>query len=230
MAIRRFHVILPSDPDFLLHYIDEIAEESGSDEEFDGYLGPEDSPVTYLSSHNLDFQDNGNTPLTRSRSIDSLAELQHEQPLHTESPLPYVSLSPSPMYGEHASGSPLAASPTHSYTDSVCQVKIKINYSKTSAFHQCSPLYSVHLKVSTLTWEKVHQSALLWWPSAQTHLLWDNSVCEPVPAVGKRTPANTPTSKGAWVEKSPLTVREMEAFLALLIGRGNCGFPTLRYM
>ena len=133
MAIRRFHVILPSDPDFLLHYIDEIAEESGSDEELDGYLGPEDSPVTYLSSHNLDFQDNGNTPLTRSCLIDSLAELQHEQPLHTESPLPYASPSPSPMYGKHASGSPLAASPTHSSTDSVCQVKI--NYSIVKHLH-----------------------------------------------------------------------------------------------
>ena len=28
--------------------------------------------------------------------------------------------------------------------------------------------------------------------------------------------------------KSPLTMKEVEAFLALLIGMGNCGFPTLR--
>ena len=126
MATRRSRASLPSDPDFLLDYIDEIAEESGSDEEFDGYLGPDDGPVTYLSGHHLDFQDNSTTPLTRSRSLDSLAELEREQPLHTESPLPYTSPSPSPMDGEHASGSPLAASPTHSSTDSVFQVKIKL--------------------------------------------------------------------------------------------------------
>ena len=28
--------------------------------------------------------------------------------------------------------------------------------------------------------------------------------------------------------RAPLTMKEVEAFLALLIGMGNCGFPTLR--
>ena len=28
--------------------------------------------------------------------------------------------------------------------------------------------------------------------------------------------------------RSPLIMKEVEAFLALLIGMGNCGFPTLR--
>ena len=125
MATRRSHASLPSDPDFLLHYFDAIAEESGSDEEFDGYLGPEDGPVTYLSGHHPDDCDCCSTPLARSRSLDSLAELEREQPLQIESPLPRTSPSLSPMDGEHASGSPLAASPTHSPTDDLattCQV------------------------------------------------------------------------------------------------------------
>ena len=29
-------------------------------------------------------------------------------------------------------------------------------------------------------------------------------------------------------EKIPLTAKELDVFLALLIGMGNCGFPTLR--
>ena len=124
MATRSSHASLPSDPDFLLHSFDEVAEESGSDEEFDGYLGPEDGPVAYLSGHHPDDHDYSTAPLVRSRSLDSLTELEHEQP---ESPLPRMSPSLSPMDGEHASGSPLTTSPTHSSTDapeSDCQVYI----------------------------------------------------------------------------------------------------------
>ena len=37
--------LLPSDPEFLLEFIDHLPEDADSDEEFDGYLGPDDGPV-----------------------------------------------------------------------------------------------------------------------------------------------------------------------------------------
>ena len=120
MAIRRSRASLPSDPNFLLQLIDDIPEESGSsDEQFDGYLGPDEGPVTFPSGHSVNY-DSGTT-LACSRSLDSLTELEREQ---TESPLPCTSPSPSLMDGQHASGSPLTSSPSHStsHAQDACQV------------------------------------------------------------------------------------------------------------
>ena len=86
MATRRSRASLPN---FLLELIDDIPEESGSsDEEFDVYLGPDDGPVTFASGHSVEDYDSGTT-LARSRSLNSLTELEREQtesPLHTPAP------------------------------------------------------------------------------------------------------------------------------------------------
>ena len=115
MVTRRPRASLRSDPDFLLEYIDELPDESGSDEEFDGYLGPDDGPIATHSGLNYDRY---SPSLHRSRSLDSLTEAERETGCPsspTESPLPAMSPSPSPMQGQHASGSPLSmGSPTHS--------------------------------------------------------------------------------------------------------------------
>ena len=98
---------LPSDPDVLLEYLHDLPDESDSEDEFDGYLGPEDGPVAYRTS----FEQHGDEGLTRrSASLDDLTALQSESPLAGLSP------SPSFMEGQYASGSPLAAShsPSHS--------------------------------------------------------------------------------------------------------------------
>ena len=98
---------LPSDPDMLLEYLHDLPDESDSEYEFDGYLGPKDGPVAYRVS----FEQHGDEGLTRrSASLDDLTALQSESPLAGLSP------SPSPMEGQCASGSPLAIihSPSHS--------------------------------------------------------------------------------------------------------------------
>ena len=107
MAARRSSASLPSDLHFLLELIVDIPEESGSsEEEFDGYLGPNDGPVTYAHPEDYDC----GTTFARSQSLDSLTEEQ------TKSPLPCMSPSLSPMDGQLASGSPRAASPSHSFS------------------------------------------------------------------------------------------------------------------
>lgn len=98
---------IPSDPEYLLDLLNDLPDESDSDDEFDGYLEPEDGPVAYRSAAELQTS-------PRSRSLEDLRELEHR---FTESPLRGLSPSLSPMQGQDASGSPLAGgSPTQSCT------------------------------------------------------------------------------------------------------------------
>ena len=74
---------LPSDLDVLLEYLHDLPDESDSEDEFDGYLGPEDGPVACLTS----FKQHGDEGLTcRSASLDDLTALQSESPLAGLSP------------------------------------------------------------------------------------------------------------------------------------------------
>ena len=101
---------LPSDPDFLLDLMHDLPDDSESDDDFDGYLEPEDGPVAYRSAADEAYR-------FRSRSLHDLTDLEEaseeELMLQAESPLSGLSPSLSPMQGQHASGSPLAGgSPT----------------------------------------------------------------------------------------------------------------------
>ena len=51
---------LLSDPDVLLEYLHNLPDESDSEDDFDGYLGPEDGPVAYRTS----FEQHGDEGLT----------------------------------------------------------------------------------------------------------------------------------------------------------------------
>ena len=107
MASRtRLH---SSNADFLLHYMEEMSDLSGSEDKFEGYLDPENGPVAYCCE--ADYEDK--TPLRRSQSLDNLPE----------SLLAGSSPSLSPMQGEHASGSPLRmSSPSLSSPQDTCAV------------------------------------------------------------------------------------------------------------
>lgn len=98
---------LPSDPDFLLDFMHDLPDESDSDDDFDGYLEPEDGPIAYRNASELEDAETSSLR-HRSRSLQDLSELEQGTELLRESPLSEVSHSPSPMQGEHASGSPLA--------------------------------------------------------------------------------------------------------------------------
>ena len=105
---------LSSDPDFLLDLMHDLPDESDSDDDFDGYLGPEDGPVAYRSAAEIDDE----AYRLRSQSLQDLTDLEEaseeELTFQAESPL---SPSLSPMQGQHASSSPLAGgSPTQPCT------------------------------------------------------------------------------------------------------------------
>ena len=112
----------------------DLPDESDSEDDFDGYLGPDDGPIAYRSV--AETQGEEPSPLVRhSRSLDDLTEIDEAGPVLTESPFASPSPSPSPMQREHASGSPLARdSASHMHIHSApssstltYQVNTKIN-------------------------------------------------------------------------------------------------------
>lgn len=113
--------MLPSDPDFLLDLMHDLPEESDSDDDFDRYLEPEDGPNAYRNASELEDVETSSLRC-RSKSLQDLTELEQGTEFLHESPLSRLSHSPSPMQGEHASGSPLAlagGSPTRVNHDAV---------------------------------------------------------------------------------------------------------------
>ena len=85
---------LPSDPTFLLEYMEELPNESGSEDEFDGYLGPEDGTCVFQSDGAVD-----------DSTSEQFANATGEPTAHMESPLASLSPSPSRMEGHYLRGS-----------------------------------------------------------------------------------------------------------------------------
>ena len=92
---------LPSDPAFLLEYMQDLQVESNSDVELDGYLVQEDGPNT------SDDDEAASIPRCLSHSVGDMIAL-HEAATLPESMLAVVSPSLSPTQGASLSGSPLS--------------------------------------------------------------------------------------------------------------------------
>ena len=60
---------LPSDPSFLLEYLEQLPYESDSDgDEFEGYLGPDDGPVVIHAIDSAGYEDQEPESTPRSRT------------------------------------------------------------------------------------------------------------------------------------------------------------------
>ena len=94
---------ISSDPAVLLEYMEGLSCDSESDDDFDGYLGPEDGPIACATVPQVVEREGLCSPVQRSHSADDLTTAEvSELP---ESPL---TSSVSPMQGQHSSGSPLS--------------------------------------------------------------------------------------------------------------------------
>ena len=104
---------LSSDPDFLLLLIGDI-EESDSEDEFEGWLGLDDSPTIIENSITEDYEESFTPLRRRSHTLDSLEMsivlpesrlLPHastyDQPPPLSSAEPYSLLNPSPSPFSH---------------------------------------------------------------------------------------------------------------------------------
>ena len=93
---------ISSDPAVLLEYMEVLSCDPESDNDFDGYLGPEDGPVACATVPEVVEREGLCSSVWRSLSTDDLtAEEVSELP---ESPF---TSSVSPMQGQHSSRSPL---------------------------------------------------------------------------------------------------------------------------
>ena len=94
---------ISSDPAVLLEYSMEVLScDSDSDDDFDGYVGPEDGPVACATVPEVVEREGLCSLVCRSLSTDDLTAAEvSELP---ESPF---TSSVSPMQGQHSSGSPL---------------------------------------------------------------------------------------------------------------------------
>ena len=102
MAANKQRANLPSDPEVLLEIMQELPDDSGSEDEFDGYLDEDDGPIVLRASGRCSDESYTSAQLPRSRSVASLRETV----VALESPLPALSPSLSPI--------PMQDSPAHS--------------------------------------------------------------------------------------------------------------------
>ena len=101
MANIRSHT-LSSDPNFLLSLISEVGDESESEDEFDGWLGPDDGPVAFRKEDGGDNTYSPSLPLGRSDSLDAGTRPITENALQ---------LSPSHVSPQYAQDSASPSSP-----------------------------------------------------------------------------------------------------------------------
>ena len=126
---------LSSNPDVLLEYMDNMPYESESDDDFDGYLEPDEGPVAYRRSQEIEEH---STPVRRTQSVNDLTSTGD---LQSESPFPSSpSLSNSPMQ----QGSPLAAvtSPSHPRTMDDSTISSSTRCTQVSITHLYNNYYS----------------------------------------------------------------------------------------
>ena len=91
------------EPAVLLEYMEGLSCDSESDDDFDGYLGPEDGPVACATVLEVVEWEGLCSPVRRPLSIDHRTTAKVSELLES----PFTS-SVSPMQGQHSSGSPLS--------------------------------------------------------------------------------------------------------------------------
>ena len=212
---------LSSDPDFLLSFMSELGEDSDSDDDFDGYLDEDDGPVAVRREEVPDSPGLYSPPGSPSYSPVHLGSAVAESPLPGPSHSPMqVADSPSlsPM---HASSSPtLPTTQPHTSTLSALALE-QLHPPQFSATPGVVPDMTgqppieffrlfFDRQIFELLFMETRRFAQQYLEREREHL------------------ANHPKARAHEWSRYPLTRKEMEVFIALLIAMGICGFPTIR--
>ena len=216
---------LSSDPDFLLSLIGDI-EESDSEDEFEGWLGPDDGPTILQNSVTEDYEESPTPLMRRSHSLDSLemaVALPESRQASPSSPMQVDMTSPSltPMQSPTLCSTP-APPPSHT--------------SSTASATSTTTLESPTFRVSPGIVPNMDGKG----PLDFFRLMFDDHVMELIFMETTRHAdqylqrerehlETHPNARAHDWRKNPLTLKEMEAFIAILIAMGLCGFPTMRY-
>ena len=147
---------ISSDPAVLLEYMEGLSCDFESDDDFDGYLGPEDGPVACAAVPEVVEREGLCSPVRRSLSTDDLTTAEvSELP---ESPF---TSSVSPMQGQHSSGSPLLLT----IETNSSHVHSTIFNSATKKTQVCKNMYDIHASnVITQKCRCLHESRESWLP------------------------------------------------------------------
>ena len=234
MANSRSHT-LSSDPNFLLSLISEIGDESESEDEFDGWLGPDDGPVAFRKEDGGDNTYSPSLPLRCSDSLDAGTRPITENALQ---------LSPSHVSAQDSASpsSPMQTSPSLSPVHSPLQhstPQLSPNRPISHQQHSSTTTSSMISPPSFTASPGVIPDMEGKSPVEFFRLMFDDRVTDLIYSETSRY-ANQylererqhldthPHARAHDWQRNPLTLKEVDAFLALLIAMGLCGLPTLR--
>ena len=215
---------LPSDPDFLLALVSDIGDESESDEEFDGWRGPDDGSALV---HGYSDTDEERSPSPQQHPVSADMAVVSESPLQR-------STSPSHSSGPYSPTSPMPPSPslfpTH-LTPSPPTSTQHTSSRATSTLQQSAPSFTASPGIILDMEGKC--------PVDFFRLMFDERVLDLIFNATNRYTTQYlerekehldthPNARAHEWRKQLLTIKEIDAFIALLIAMGICGFPTLR--
>ena len=147
---------ISSDPAVLLEYnniMEVLSCDSESDDDFDGYVGPEDGPVACATVPEVVEREGLCSSVWRSLSTDNLTAAEvSELP---ESPF---TSSVSPMQGQHSSGSPLSLTSEINSSHSTI-----FNFATTQLLRYAKIHYDIHASnIITQKCRCLHESRESW--------------------------------------------------------------------
>ena len=233
MASHRSRIVA-SDPNVVLALLERI-DESDSDDDFDGWLGPDDGPIAYRDEFDA------NAPAIRhSLSLDSL-DRPIEDPLNmspshaTSSPMQTEATSPSLATAASSRPSPSPPSALYHATPQSSPHPPIFYHQNSASSNAMSQLSPPSFSATPGVIPNMEGKS----PVDFFRLLFDSRVIDLVHTETIRYAGQYlerekehldahPHARAHDWQKQLLTHKEIEAFLALLIGMGICGFPTFR--
>ena len=223
--------MLSSDPQYLLSVMDELGEESGSEDEFDGWVEErEASPFD-----DAQLQHTSPAPLrTRSRSLESLDAARERASLEaspTHSPMQLQATEQDSHAGASPTPSALAETdvlPAQSESPTPPNHHDTAQHTSTSS---SPPSFTAEAGVIPDTESMA--------PVDFFRLMFDDRVFNIILTETERYASQYLEREREYLESHPkarahdwrktdLTLKEVEAFVAVLIAMGLCGFPTQR--
>ena len=242
---------LPSDPEYLLAFMSQLGDESDSEDEFDRWLNEDDGPQVVRERCTDNVEDSPASIQQRSVSLNSL-DLAYERPLAELSPTHSPMLlsrtsSPQQLQPTSPSHSSLMQLGSPSHSSLVQPTAGQPEHPTAPTSHQ-NPTNSNHATLSSQPSRPVFTADAGvrldtdgMSPVDFFCLMFDERVFDLIFTETRRYAnqylererehlATHPNARAHEWGKTQLTIKEIEAFIAILIAVGICGLPTLRYI
>lgn len=217
MAYSRQRPLRSEDLQF---FMSEMSDDSESEDDFDGWLAEDDSPHKVYDGNSSNRESNSKLFQRRSLSLDSLDMVVDGTPLSTESTSPLTSspsrspglLTPSPSLSRTQTGT--ATQHTSTNPNTCRSVVFSARPGVVPNMEGKSPVDFFRLIFKEKVMKLIYTETCRY---ASQYLDREKEYLDKHPHARAHD----------WC-RTELTVKEIEAFLALLIAMGMCGLPTQR--